>query len=64
MEPVTFGEWFWILLLLSIPILNIILIIVWSLGISAKPSVVNFSQATILWFVVSFLLVILFGILR
>ncbi len=64
MEPVTVGEWFWILLFLSIPVLNIILIIVWSMGISANQSLVNFSQAILLWFVVGFLLVILFGIFR
>ena len=59
MEPVGVWEWFLLILLFTIPLVNIIAIIVIACG-AGKPSVVNFCRASLIWFAIGFSLAILF----
>lgn len=59
MEPVGVWEWFWLVLLFAIPIVNLITIIVIARG-KGKPSFVNFCRAIVLWFLVGIILVLLY----
>lgn len=61
MEPVTVKEWFLLLLLFAIPIVNVIVLIVFATG-NAKPSLVNYSRAIFLWFAVGLGLALLIGV--
>jgi len=63
MEPVTTKEWFFILLLLAIPLVNIIFLIIYATNNNVKPSLTNYARAILLWFAVGFGLAILLGIL-
>ena len=51
MKPMTTGQWFLTLLVLSIPIVNIILYIVWAAG-AGNVNRVTFCRASILWFLI------------
>ena len=61
MEPVTVKEWFLLLLLFGIPLVNIIILIIFATG-NAKPSLVNYSRAILLWFAVGVGLAFLGGL--
>lgn len=50
------GNWLLVHLLLSIPIVNVILLLVWSIG-EPKPGkevLTNYSRASLIWLVISF----------
>jgi hypothetical protein len=49
--PMTTGDWFFTLLLLAIPVLNLILYIVWASG-SGNRSRVTFCRASIIWLLI------------
>ena len=53
-RPMTTGEWFWTLLLLSIPLVNIICFIVWITG-SGNRNRVTYCRAMLLWSLIAFL---------
>ena len=55
MEPVGVWEWFWLILVFAIPILNLIVFLIIALG-AGKPSVVNFTRASLLWLIIAFAL--------
>lgn len=52
------GEWFLSLFLLSIPLVNIIMLIMWATG-DSNDERKNFAKAHLLWFLVVFVLVFL-----
>ncbi len=58
-RPMTTGSWFLTILLLSIPIVNFVLFIVWACGVGNR-SRVTFCRASILWFVIGLVLYLLF----
>ena len=60
MEPVGFWEWFGLLLLLSIPIVNIIVLIVSACGVG-KPGFTSFCRAFLLWMLIGVGIVFLYG---
>ena len=51
-KPMSVGDWFFSLLVLAIPILNIIMYLVWALGSSGNVNRKNFCMASILWCVI------------
>ena len=51
-RPMTTGDWFFTLLLLSIPLVNVILLIVWACG-AGNRNRVTYCRASILWVVVA-----------
>ena len=62
METVGFWEWFGLLFLLLIPIVNIIVVIVGACGVG-KRSFVNYCRAGLLWAVIGVGLALLYGFL-
>ena len=58
MEPVGLWEWFWLILLFSIPGVNLIAFIVCACGVG-KPSLINYCRAYFTLFLVGVGLVIL-----
>ncbi len=49
---VSLGDWFVSILLTSIPIVNIIMLLIWAFGNSANPSKANWAKAMLLWMLV------------
>ncbi len=62
MEPVGLWEWFGLIFLLAIPIVNIVVMIVFACGVG-KPSLVNFGRASLIWFAIFFVLGVILSIL-
>lgn len=48
-DEVSTSDWFWTLLILSIPVLNLIMAVYWALSSHTKPSKKNFFLASFLW---------------
>lgn len=53
---VSVGDWFVTLLLLSLPIINIIMLLVWAFSGSTPLSKSNFAKASLLWMLISIVL--------
>ena len=49
-------DWFFTQLILSIPLVNIIVLIMWAAGSSGNVNRRNFCRATLLWAVIAFLI--------
>ena len=47
-EPVSIGGWIGVFLLSAIPVVNLILLIVWACGGSAKQSLINYARAVLI----------------
>jgi hypothetical protein len=62
-QPMTVGDWMGTLLILSIPIVNIIMYLVWAFGNSGNVNRKTFCQATLIWFVIILAGVLVFGLL-
>ncbi len=59
-QPMTTGAWFLTMLLLSVPLLNLVLIVVWACGVG-NISRVTFCRASILLVVISLLIYLVFS---
>jgi len=62
-EPVSMGEWLIAMLLMCVPCVNIIMMFVWAFGSSAKKSKSNFFKAALIWYGISFVLMIIMIVL-
>ena len=62
METVGFWEWFWLLLLFFIPIVNIVVLLIGVFGVG-KRSFVNYCRAILLWGVIGIGIAIVYGLL-
>lgn len=58
-KPMSVGDWFFTILILAIPFVNIIMYIVWAMGGTSNVNRRNFCRASILWFSIIFGFVIL-----
>jgi heme/copper-type cytochrome/quinol oxidase subunit 2 len=58
-DTLSVGDWMIILLLISIPIINIIMLFVWALSSDTNETKSNFAKAVLMWFVVIIILWIL-----
>ncbi len=58
-DTLTVGDWMIILLLISIPVINIIMLFVWALSSDTNETKSNFAKAVLMWFVVIIILWIL-----
>ncbi|OOR90827.1 hypothetical protein B0181_04305 [Moraxella caviae] len=56
-KPISLGEWLLTLLILSIPVVNIIALLIWAFSRSTNPSKSNFAKAQLIFIV----LVIIFA---
>jgi len=59
-DTLTVGDWMIVLLLISIPVVNIIMLFVWALSSDTNETKSNFAKATLMWFVVIIILWVLF----
>jgi len=58
-DTLSVGDWMIILLLISIPVINIIMLFVWALSSDTNETKSNFAKAVLMWFVVIIILWIL-----
>ncbi len=58
--PISLFEWMLTLLVLTIPVLNLIMLVIWAFGTGQNPTRVNFARAVLLWMLIGFILGILF----
>jgi hypothetical protein len=54
------GDWVVTILLLAIPIVNLVMLFVWSFGGGANPNKANFAKASLIWMVIGIVLTIIF----
>jgi len=54
------GDWVITILLLAIPIVNLVMLLIWSFGGGANPSKANFAKASLIWMVIGIVLTIIF----
>jgi len=59
--PLSIGQYIVMFLLLSVPLLNIVLLFVWSFGSSVNPNKRNFARASLIFGVVMFILTLVLG---
>jgi hypothetical protein len=59
-DTLSVGDWMIILLLISIPVVNIIMLFVWALSSDTNVTKSNFAKAALMWFVVIIILWLLF----
>jgi len=57
--PVKVGEWFWTLLIASIPLVGLIMLFVWAFSKAENPSKASWAQAMLLWMLIGFVLAVL-----
>jgi hypothetical protein len=58
-DVVTTGNWIITYLIMCIPLINIIMLFVWAFGGGAQASKANWAKASLIWIVISIILVIL-----
>jgi len=59
-DTLSVGDWMIILLIISIPVVNIIMLFVWALSSDTNVTKSNFAKAALMWFVVIIILWLLF----
>lgn len=62
-QPVTIGDWVVTFIVTAIPLVGFIMLIVWAVGTDTHPSKKSWAQATLIFMVISFVLVIAFILL-
>ena len=55
-DTLSVGDWMIVLLLISIPVVNIVMLFIWALSSEANETKSNFAKAALMWFVVSVIL--------
>ncbi len=54
------SDWIITLLLVAIPIVNLIMLLVWSFGGGANPNKANFAKASLIWMAIGIVLTVIF----
>ena len=63
-RAVSVGNWVMTMLLMCIPFINIILLFVWAFGNNTEVSKANWAKATLVWFLLGFIIwIIMFFVL-
>lgn len=57
---VSVGDWMITILIMVFPIVNIVMLFVWSFSSSTPKSKANWAKATLIWMAIGFLVLILF----
>ncbi len=57
---VSIGDWIITFILMVIPLVNIVMLFVWAFGGSAPESKANWAKATLIFYLIGFVIVILF----
>jgi len=50
------GDWMIVLLLISIPVVNVVMLFIWALSSEVNETKSNFAKAALMWFVVIIIL--------
>jgi hypothetical protein len=58
-KPVTVLDWLLTMLIMSIPLINIIMLIIWAFDSSTNPSKSSWAKASLIWMLISVFLAIL-----
>lgn len=58
---ISLGEWIITFIVLAIPLVNIVMLFVWGFSSGTNPSKQNFCKATLILYLVAFVLFFLFG---
>ena len=58
-DVITTGDWVIVYLIMCIPLINIIMLFVWAFGGGTPASKANWAKATLIWFVIVFILTLL-----
>ena len=61
-RPMSVGAWFVTLLVLTIPMVNIVMYLVWAFGPGGNVNRRNYCRAVLLWLAVGVLLAVLIGL--
>ncbi len=61
--PMTTGDYFWMMLVLAIPLVGFICTLVWAFGSNVNVNRRNFCRATLIWMLVGIVLTIVLSIL-
>jgi hypothetical protein len=59
--PVTVGDWILTMLIMVIPLVNLIMLLVWSFSGSTKISKANWAKASLVWMLIGIVVMIFFG---
>jgi hypothetical protein len=59
-QEVSVGEWIITILITAIPLVGLIMLFVWAFGDGALPSKKNWAIATLIWYAIMIVLMILF----
>jgi|LGVF01.1.fsa_nt_gb hypothetical protein len=60
-DTISVGEWFWTMFVMTIPIVNIVMALVWGFSSNTKISKANFFKAYLLWLLVATIFCLLFA---
>lgn len=52
-QVISVGEWVLYLFLFSIPVINIIVMVIWAFGNEPNPTKKNFARASLIWIVIA-----------
>jgi hypothetical protein len=52
-KPVSVLDWILTLLIISLPFINLIMLLVWAFDSSTNPSKANFAKASLIWMLIS-----------
>ncbi len=62
-NDVSIGEWMVTILITALPLIGLIMLFVWAFGDNANPSKKNWAIATLIWYAIALVLVILFFVI-
>jgi hypothetical protein len=62
-QEVSIGEWVVTLLISFLPLIGLIMLFVWAFGDGAQPSKKNWAIATLIWYAIMIVLVIIFFVI-
>jgi len=55
-DTLSVGDWMIVLLLISIPVVNVVMLFIWALSSEVNETKSNFAKAALMWFVVIIIL--------
>jgi hypothetical protein len=55
-DTLSLGDWMIVLLLISIPVVNVVMLFIWALSSEVNETKSNFAKAALMWFVVIIIL--------
>ena len=61
-QDVSIGEWMITILITALPLIGLIMLFVWAFGDGTNPSKKNWAIATLIWYAIAIVLVIIFFI--